>query len=197
VIILGLTGSIGMGKSTTARLIAEEGAPVYDSDAIVHALYAKGGGAVEAVGREFPAALKDGAIDRSALSQAVLADDAAMKRLEAIVHPLVRAEQAKFLRQHHAAGAPLVVLDIPLLFETAADKLVDAVIVVTAPADVQRQRALARPNMDERKFAHILSKQMPDAEKRERADFLVNTGFGIEDARAQIRAVLEVVREAA
>jgi dephospho-CoA kinase len=197
VIILGLTGSIGMGKSTTARLIAEEGAPVYDSDAAVHALYAKGGGAVEAVGREFPGALKDGAIDRAALSHAVLGDDAAMMRLEAIVHPLVRAEQAKFLRQHHAAGAPLVVLDIPLLFETAADKLVDAVIVVTAPAEVQRQRALARKGMDERKLAHIVSKQMPDAEKRERADFLINTGFGLEDARAQIRAVLEVVREAA
>jgi dephospho-CoA kinase len=197
VIILGLTGSIGMGKSTTARLLAEEGAPVYDSDAAVHALYVKGGAAVEAVAKEFPAALRDGAIDRAALGPAVLGEPGAMKRLEAIVHPLVRAEQAKFLRQHHAAGAPLVVLDIPLLFETEADKLVDAVIVVTAPADVQRERALAREGMDERKFAHILAKQMPDAEKRERADFLVNTGLGLEEARAQIRAVLEVVREAA
>ena len=196
-IILGLTGSVGMGKSTTAKLLEEEGVPVFDSDATVHALYAKGGAAVAPVGAAFSGAVRDGAIDREALGAIVMGDAAKMKKLESLVHPLVREAQTAFVRKHHAAGAPVVVLDIPLLYENGVDKLVDAVMVVTADAATQRQRVLARPGMDEKKLAQILARQLPDAEKRERADFLVNTGYGIEDARAQVRAALEVVREAA
>ncbi|MGE3866321.1 MAG: dephospho-CoA kinase [Hyphomonadaceae bacterium] len=196
-IVLGLTGSIGMGKSATAKMIAEEGVPVYDADAAVHALYAQGGEAVAPVGEAFPGAVRDGAVDREALRALALGDAEKMRRLEAIVHPLVQEAQRDFLRRAHAAGAPLVVLDIPLLFENGSDKLLDGVIVVTAPAAVQRARVLARPGMDEAAFAHILARQIPDAEKRERADFLVNTAHGLEDARAQIRAILDVVREPA
>ncbi|HWA22640.1 MAG TPA: dephospho-CoA kinase [Caulobacterales bacterium] len=196
-IILGLTGSIGMGKSTTAAMLREEGIPVYDSDAAVHELYAKGGKAVEPVGAAFPGAVRDGAIDRALLGKLALGDNAALKKLESIVHPLVRETQAAFVRKHHAAGAPAVVLDIPLLFESRADQIVDAVIVVTAPPAVQRRRLLARPGMTEEKLAHILARQIPDAEKREKADFLINTEFGLEDARNQVRAVLAVLREAA
>jgi dephospho-CoA kinase len=141
--------------------------------------------------------LHDGAIDRAALGELVLGDSEALKKLESIVHPLVRETQAAFVRKHHSAGAPAVVLDIPLLFESGADQIVDAVIVVTAPAEVQRQRILARPGMTEEKFAQILARQMPDAEKREKADFVINTEFGLEDARDQVRAVLAVLREAA
>jgi dephospho-CoA kinase len=197
VIILGLTGSIGMGKTTTAGILREEGIPVYDADAAVHALYAPGGAGVGPVGKAFPGALRNGGIDRAALGALVLGDPAAMQKLENIVHPLVREAQVKFLREHHAAGAPIAVLDIPLLYENGLDKLVDAVLVVSAPADVQRTRALARPGMTEEKFSQIVAKQMPDAKKRELADFLINTAFGVEDARAQVRGVLEVVREAA
>ena len=196
-IILGLTGSIGMGKSTTANLLREEGIAVYDADASVHQLYAKGGKAVGPVGAAFPAALKDGAIDRARLGELVLGDETALKKLEAIVHPLVRETQAAFVRKHHAAGAPVVVLDIPLLFESGGDQIVDAVIVVTAPAEVQRARILARPGMDEQKLNQILARQTPDPEKREKADFLINTEFGLEDARNQVRAVLAALREAA
>ncbi len=196
-IILGLTGSIGMGKSTTANLLREEGIPVYDADAAVHELYATRGKAVAPVSAAFPAALKDGAIDRGKLGELVLGDDAALNKLEAIVHPLVRETQAAFVRKHHSAGAPVVVLDIPLLFESGGDLIVDAVIVVTAPAAVQRARILARPGMDAEKLNQILARQTPDAEKRERADFLINTEFGLEDARNQIRAVLAALREAA
>jgi dephospho-CoA kinase len=197
VIILGLTGSIGMGKSTTAAMLRDEGVPVYDSDAAVHELYAKGGKAVGPVGAAFPAAVRDGAIDRAVLGNLVLGDPEALKKLESIVHPLVRETQATFVRKHHAAGAPAVVLDIPLLFETGADQIVDAVIVVTAPAAMQRQRILARPGMTEEKLDQVLARQMPDAEKREKADFVINTEFGLEDARDQVRAVLAVLREAA
>jgi dephospho-CoA kinase len=197
VIILGLTGSIGMGKSTTAAMLREEGIPVYDSDAAVHELYATGGKAVEPVGAAFPGAVRDGAIDRARLGELVLGDHAALRKLESIVHPLVRETQAAFVRKHHAAGAAAVVLDIPLLFESRADQIVDAVIVVTAPPAVQRRRLLARPGMTEAKLAHILARQVPDAEKREKADFLINTEFGLEDVRNQVRAVLAVLREAA
>jgi dephospho-CoA kinase len=196
-IILGLTGSIGMGKSTTAAMLREEGIPVYDSDAAVHELYAKGGKAVEPVGAAFPGAVRDGAIDRALLGELVLGDNAALKKLESIVHPLVRETQAAFVRKHHAAGAAAVVLDIPLLFESRADQIVDAVIVVTAPAAEQRRRLLARPGMTEEKLAQILARQVPDAQKREKADFVINTEFGLEDARNQVRAVLAVLREAA
>lgn len=194
-IVLGLTGSIGMGKSTTAQLFAEEGTPVYDADAAVHALYEPGGAGVEPVGAAFPGVVKDGAVDRVALSKAVLDDPAGMKRLEAIVHPLVREAQAAFLRANLERKAELVVLDIPLLFETGADRLMDAVVVVSAPAAVQRARVLARPGMSAEKFEAILAKQCPDADKRARADFVVNTGLGIEEARAQVRAILAVIRE--
>jgi dephospho-CoA kinase len=197
VIILGLTGSIGMGKSTTARLLEEEGVPVYDADKAVHALYAKGGGAVSAVGAAFAGCIKDGAVDRAALGAIVMNDPEKLKRLESIVHPMVRDAQTDFVRKQHAAGAPIVVLDIPLLYENGTDKLVDAVIVVTASPATQRERVLSRPGMDEARFAQVLARQMSDAEKRERADFLVNTSYGLDDARAQIRAMLEVVREAA
>ena len=194
-IVLGLTGSIGMGKSTTAHLFAEEGAPVYDADAAVHALYEPGGGAVEPVGAAFPGVVTDGAIDRAALSKAVLDDPEGLKRLEAIVHPLVREAQATFLRANLERKSELVVLDIPLLFETGADKLMDAVGVVSAPPDVQRARVLARPGMSPEKFESILAKQSPDADKRAKADFVVNTALGIEEARAQVRAILSVIRE--
>lgn len=194
-IILGLTGSIGMGKSTTAQLFAEEGAPVYDADAAVHALYEPGGAAVGPVGAAFPTAVRNGAIDRTALSHAVLDNAEKLKQLESIVHPLVREAQARFLRTHLEKKADLVVLDVPLLFETGADKFMDAIIVVSAPADVQRARVLSRPGMSEEKFAQILAKQVPDADKRARADFVVNTGLGIEEARAQVRAILATVRE--
>jgi dephospho-CoA kinase len=196
VIVLGLTGSIGMGKSVTARLFAEAGAPVYDADAAVHAIYAKGGAAVGPIAMLFPAAVRDGAVDRDALAGLVLGDSAALKRLEAIVHPLVRAEQMRFLEAHRAAGSAVVVLDIPLLFESGAERLFDAVVVVTAPEEVQRARVLARPGMSEEKFEQILAKQTPDTEKRQRADFVVNTGLGIEEARGQVRALLDALREA-
>jgi dephospho-CoA kinase len=185
-----------MGKSVTARLFAEAGAPVYDADAAVHAIYAKGGAAVDPIAMSFPSAVRDGAVNRDALAGLVLGDSAALKRLEAIVHPLVRAEQVRFLEAQRAAGSAVVVLDIPLLFESGAERLFDAVIVVSAPEEVQRARVLARPGMSEEKFEQILAKQTPDAEKRRRADFVINTGLGIEEAREQVRALLDALREA-
>ncbi|MBI1186441.1 MAG: dephospho-CoA kinase [Alphaproteobacteria bacterium] len=196
-ILLGLTGSIGMGKSATAQMFAEAGAPVYDADAAVHQLYAPGGAAVGPVGEAFPGVVKDGAIDREALSRAVLHNAAAMKRLEGIVHPLVRAAQERFLQDQRRAGAPVVVLDIPLLFEGGGERFLDAVIVVSAPAAAQRARVLRRPGMTEEKFEAILAKQMADAEKRKRADFVINTGLGFEEARAQVQQVLDAVLEPA
>lgn len=189
-ILLGLTGSIGMGKSTTAQMFAEEGVAVYDADAAVHALYAKGGAAVAPVEAAFPGVTDDGAIDRTALSARVLNNPAALKTLESIVHPLVREQQAAFLAAERAKGARIVVLDIPLLFEGGGERFLDAVVVVTAPEEVQRARVLARPGMSAEKFAQILAKQMPDSEKRKRADFVINTGLGFEEARVQVRAVL-------
>ncbi|MDQ6434168.1 dephospho-CoA kinase [Mesorhizobium sp. LHD-90] len=187
-IVLGLTGSIGMGKSTTARMFAEAGVPVHDSDDAVHRLYA--GKAAPLVEAAFPGTLKDGAIDRAELSKHVLGKPEALKQLESIVHPLVRADADAFLARHRLAGAPLAVLDIPLLFETGGRNRVDKVVVVTAEPEIQRQRVLARPGMTEAKFAAILAKQVPDAEKRRRADYLIDTGLGMDSARAAVAAIV-------
>ena len=191
-LVLGLTGSIGMGKSTTARFFAEEGVPVLDADAVVHALY--DGEAVAAIEAAFPGTSKDGRIDREELSRRVVGDPAALKRLESIVHPLVRAAQARFLADAERSGAPVAVLDVPLLFETGGDQRVDAVVVVSAPADVQRARTLDRAGMTAEKFDALMQKQMPDAEKRRRADFIVDTSQSLDSARAQVRAILAAVR---
>jgi dephospho-CoA kinase len=193
--LIGLTGSIGMGKSATAQMFREEGVRVYDADAAVHAIYEKGGGAVEPVGAAFPGVVVDGAINRDLLSKAVLNDAEALKKLESIVHPLVGAAQLDFLVAAREAGADLVVLDIPLLFETGGDRRVDTVVVVSAPAEVQRARVLDRPGMTAEKFEAILAKQTPDAEKRARAHHVIDTGQGFEHARAQVRAVLDAIRK--
>jgi dephospho-CoA kinase len=194
-IVIGLTGSIGMGKSTVAQMFAEEGAPAFDSDAAVHALYAPGGAAVAPVEAAFPGVVKDGGVDRDALSARVVRDDAAIKRLESIVHPLVRQAQAEFLQKNRDAGTRCVVLDIPLLFESGGAKLVDKVVVVSAPAEIQRERVLARPGMTPEKFEAILARQTPDAEKRAVADFVIDTGGALEDTRAQVRGVLDALSE--
>lgn len=194
-ITVGLTGSIGMGKSTTAAMFAAEGVPVYDADAEVHALYARGGAAVEPLEQAFPGVVVDGAVDRTLLSQRVVGKPEELKRLEAIVHPLVGISRVGFFEQAAAAGADVVILDIPLLFETGGDKRMDAVVVVSAPADVQRQRVLARPGMDEAKLDAILARQTPDAEKRARAHFVIDTGQGLDRARDQVREVLRVLRD--
>ncbi len=195
-IIIGLTGSIGMGKSTVARMFTEEGAPAFDSDAAVHALYARGGAAVAPVAAAFPGVERDGAIDRAALSPLVVDNPEAMKRLEAIVHPLVRQAQADFLQRNRDAGAKAVVLDIPLLFETGVAGAFDKIVVVSAPPEVQRTRVLARPGMTPEKFESLLARQVPDAEKRARADFVIDTGGDFDATRAQVRAVLNALREA-
>jgi dephospho-CoA kinase len=188
-LVLGLTGSIGMGKTTTARLFAEAGVPVHDADATVHRLYE--GEAVAPIGAAFPGTTADGKVDREILARRVLGDTPALQRLEAIVHPLVRAAETQFLAKAAANGAPVAVLDIPLLFETGADGRVDAVVVVSAPADIQRQRAFERPGMTAEKLQQILARQMPDAEKRARADFVVDSSQGIEAARAQVQSILQ------
>ncbi|OYX35570.1 MAG: dephospho-CoA kinase [Caulobacterales bacterium 32-69-10] len=190
---LALTGSIGMGKTTAARLFAEEGVPIYDSDAAVHALYAKGGEAVTAVEAAFPGVSVDGAIDRTRLGPRVAHDPEAMARLEAIVHPLVAAGRAKFFETARATGAPVVVLDIPLLFETGRDAEADAIAVVSTTPQIQRARVLARPGMTQAKFEAILGRQMPDAEKRARADFLIDGNAPVEEERAQVRSILKAV----
>ena len=192
-IILGLTGLIGMGKSTTASLFRQAGVPIYDADAEVATLYARGGGAVELVQRAFPGAVGDGAVDRTRLPAAVAAEPAGLKRLEAIVHPLVRARRAAFLDRARAEAAKVVVLDMPLLFEVGAQDAVDAIVVVSAPQDVQRRRALARPGMSPEKLAMILARQIPDADKRARADFVIDTSTGPDDARAEVNRVLQIV----
>jgi dephospho-CoA kinase len=189
--ILGLTGSISMGKSVTANLFAEAGVPVHDADAAVHRLYE--GEATTAVEAAFPGTTVDGKVDRAKLAARVLDDAAAIKQLEAIVHPLVREAERRFLAQAAAKGARLVVLDIPLLFETGGDQRVDAVVVVSAPAEIQRARALARPGMTAAKLDAILQKQMPDAEKRARAHFIVDSSRGIDSARAQVHGILRAV----
>ncbi|MER9526398.1 dephospho-CoA kinase [Mesorhizobium sp. M0292] len=186
--VLGLTGSIGMGKSTTAKLFVDAGVPVHDSDETVHRLYA--GKAAPLVEAAFPGTVIAGSVDRTELARRVLGNAAALKTLEAIVHPLVRADADAFLARHRAAGAPLVVLDIPLLFETGGRNRVDKVVVVTAPADIQRARVLARPDMSEEKLAAILAKQVPDAEKRRQADFVIDTGEGMDAARTAVGAII-------
>ncbi|WP_426214550.1 dephospho-CoA kinase [Methylobacterium sp. NFXW15] len=187
--VLGLTGSIGMGKSATAAMFAKLGVPVHDADAAVHALYGPGGAAAEAIGREFPGVLDAaGGVDRTALRAAVLGDPTRLARLEALVHPLVRAEADAFLARH--AKAPLALLDIPLLYETGGEARCDAVAVVSAPAEIQRERVLARPGMTEATFAAILAKQMPDAEKRARADYVIDTGRGFAAAEADVARIV-------
>ncbi|TPL96375.1 dephospho-CoA kinase [Mesorhizobium sp. B2-3-11] len=191
-IVLGLTGSIGMGKSTTAKMFAEAGVPVHDSDETVHRLYA--GKAAPLVEAAFPGTTVDGSVDRAKLAARVLGDAAALKKLEAIIHPLVRADADAFLAKHRNAGESIAALDIPLLFETGGRGRVDKVVVVTAPAEVQRQRVLARPGMSEEKLASILAKQVPDAEKRRLADFVIDTGEGLEAARAAVAAIIAEIK---
>ncbi|MGJ0508044.1 MAG: dephospho-CoA kinase [Methylocystis sp.] len=185
---IGLTGSIGMGKSTTAQMFRDAGIAVLDSDRIVHDLYR--GAAAAPIEAAFPGVVVDGVVDRARLAQRVLGDAGALKRLEAIVHPLVWAARDEFLKTQEAEGAKIVVYDVPLLFETGAETSVDVIVVVSAPEDVQKARVLARPGMTEEKFAAILQKQVPDSEKRARADFVVHTGAGLEAARADVAAIL-------
>jgi len=187
-IILGLTGSIGMGKSTTAKLFAEAGVPVYDADATVHTLYE--GEAAPAIEAAFPGTTANGKVDRNKLSALVVHDPVAMKRLEGIVHPMLGASRQKFLRDAEQSGAPVAVVDVPLLYETGGEKRVDAVVVVTATLEIQHQRILARDNMTGEKLNAILARQLPDAEKRKRADFVVDTSHGLDPVRARIRDIL-------
>ncbi len=191
--VIGLTGSVGMGKTTTARLFAEEGAAVWDADAAVARLYAPGGEAVEAVARLHPAAVHGGAVDREALRNWIAADDTALERLEKIVHPLVARDRARFLE---TADSDIVVLDVPLLFETRGDAAMDMVVVVSAPPEVQRERVLARPGMTPERFDLILSRQMPDREKRARADAVIVTD-SLENARRQVQDLVQRIRREA
>jgi len=188
-LVLGLTGSIGMGKSTVAAMFERLGVPVFDADAEVRRLQGPGGALVPAIEREFPGATGERGVDRIALGAKVFGDPAALAQLEAIVHPAVREARAAFLRDH--AGAPLVVLDIPLLFEKDRVGEVDKILVVSAPAGVQRARVLARPDMTEQLFAAILERQMPDAEKRARADFTIDTGRPLADTEAEVAALVD------
>ena len=190
-LILGLTGSIGMGKSTTAKLFAEAGVPVYDADAAVHKIYE--GEAAPAVEAAFPGTTVDGKVDRNRLSARVLNDPAAIKQLEQIVHPMLGASRQKFLADAERSGAPVVLMDIPLLFETGGEKRVDAVVVVTTTPEAQRERILARDNMTSEKLDAILARQLPDAEKRKRADFVVDTSDGLDPVRDRIRDILAEV----
>ena len=192
-IILGLTGSIGMGKSTTSRMFADAGAMVWDADAAVHRLYAPGGAAVVPLGEAFPGVVVDGMVDRALLAEALGKDETAFKRLEAIVHPLVAQSRADDLARARNEGMRLAVLDIPLLFETGGDQWVDGVVVVTADAKTQAQRVLERPGMTQERFEAILNRQMPDAEKRTRADFIVDTGHGLEKAQETVNQIVATV----
>lgn len=197
-IILGLTGSIGMGKTETARMFRECGLPVYDADGAVHEIYSAGGAAVAPLGEAFPGVVVEGAVDRQKLSKLVLGEGdvgaRALARLEAIAHPLVLEMQAQFLETARAGGHGLVVLDIPLLLETGADSACDYVAVVSAPEKIQRQRVLARPGMSEERLEAILFRQMPDPEKRDRADFVIETGESLEAAEARVREIVEQLR---
>jgi dephospho-CoA kinase len=187
---VGLTGSIGMGKSETAKMFAKLGVPVYDSDAAVHRLYEKDGAAVAPIAQEFPGAVKDGRVDRGELSKQLAANPDGFKKLEALVHPLVAGEQRKFLDKAEHDGAEMVVLDIPLLFETGGHARMDAVVVVSAPSHIQRERVLARPGMTPDKLDQILSRQIPDAEKRAQAHFVVETDKGLERAFEDVKNVI-------
>jgi dephospho-CoA kinase len=192
-LILGLTGSIGMGKSTTAKLFEEAGVPVYDADAAVHQLYE--GEAAPAIEAAFPGTTENGKVDRAKLSARVLHDPAAIRQLEQIVHPMLGASRQKFFADAEASGVPVAVVDVPLLFETGGEKRVDAVVVVTTSPKIQRERVLTRGTMDEERLDAILARQMPDAEKRKRADFVVDTSDGLDPVRARIRDILaEVVK---
>lgn len=187
-ILLGLTGSIGMGKSTTAQMFREAGVPVHDSDETVHRLYS--GKAAPLIEARFPGVVVGGTVDRDRLAGAVLGKPEALRELERIVHPLVRAEADAFVAQNREQGVPVALLDIPLLFETGGESRVDRIVVVSAPAEVQRQRVLARPGMTEEKFAAILARQVPDAEKHQRADYVIDTGSGMEAAREAVRRIV-------
>ncbi|MEC7511944.1 MAG: dephospho-CoA kinase [Pseudomonadota bacterium] len=193
--LIGLTGSIGMGKTQTAALFEEEGVPRYDADAAVHRLYEVGGAAVGPIGELFPEAVRDGAVDRAALGRIVLKDGAKLAALEKMVHPLAGATQVDFLNAQMAAGATHVLLDIPLLFETGGHEFVDCVVVVSAPPDIQRARVLERPGMTEEKFADILAKQVPDSDKRAAADFIVDSSVSVADAHRQVKEILAAVRD--
>ena len=190
-ITIGLTGSIGMGKSTTAKMFAEAGAFVWDADAAVHRLYAKGAAGARAIEALAPGAIRDGAVDRLALRAEIMADPGLLKQVEAAIHPLVGADRAEALGRAKAEGYKVAVLDIPLIFETGAANNFDHVVVASASAEVQRARVLERPGMTEDAFEAILAKQVPDAEKRAAADFIVDTGDGLESARAQVEAIME------
>ena len=192
-IVLGLTGSIGMGKSTTAAMFADEGALVWNADEAVHRLYARGGAAVGPVGEAFPGVIVDGAVDRIRLAGALGQDEDAFRRLEAIVHPLVMRGRLDDLAAAERRGVRLAVLDIPLLFETGGDAAVDAVVVVTADPEIQAARVLARPGMTRERFEAVLARQTPDAEKRRRADYVIETGRGLEAARSQVREIVGTV----
>jgi dephospho-CoA kinase len=188
-IVLGLTGSIGMGKSTAAKLFAEAGVPVYDADATVHMIYQ--GEAAPAIEAAFPGTTAGGKVDRNRLSAQMVHDPAAIQRLEQIVHPMLRAYHQKFLHDAETSGAPVAVVDVPLLFETGGEKRVDAVVVVTTTPEIQRQRVLSRDNMTSEMLDAILARQLPDAEKRKRADFVVDTSHGLDPVRARIRDILD------
>lgn len=192
--IIGLTGSIGMGKSTTAAMFREAGIPVYDADAAVHRAYDVGGIAVAPVGEAFPGVVKDGRVDREALRQQVLGKPEAMARLNSIVHPLIGRDRAGTFEAAQAEGADMIVMDVPLIFETGGEKNMHAVIVVSAPAAMQRERVLAREGMTPERLDQILAQQVPDAEKRARADYVIDTGNGLEPARAQVRAIIAALR---
>lgn len=191
-IVIGLTGSIGMGKTTTAGMFKDEGIPVNDSDAVVHDLYKTD--AVDPVGKAFPGSIRDGAVNRAELARQLTQDPGGFSRLEKIVHPLVRERERQFLETHRLAGEDLVLLDIPLLFETGAEKRVDVIVVATCDPQIQRQRVLARPGMTEEKFKLILNRQVPDSQKRQRADFIVDTGGGLEQARQRVKQIITLLR---
>lgn len=193
-VIVGLTGSIGMGKSETAKMFRALGIAVYDADAAVHAIYAPGGAAVAPVEAAFPGVTGAGGIDRELLAKRVLNDPAALKILEAIVHPLVGLEQMKFLQRASDEKADIVVIDVPLLYETGGEKRVDCVVLVSAPYELQRERVLQRPNMSEEKFQAILAKQVPDSEKRRKADFIIDSSQGLEAAAAQVKALIPLLK---
>jgi dephospho-CoA kinase len=194
---VGLTGSIGMGKSETAKLFARLGLSVFDADAIVHALYAPGGAGTAAIGARFPEAVTGSGVDRARLAQIVAADPSTLLALEALIHPLVRKEEDRFLESARARNDELVILDIPLLFETGRDKTMDAIVVVSAPEAVQRERVLKRPGMTREKFDAILARQVPDVDKRAKADFVIETDKGLDDALAQVKRVAAELRRLA
>jgi len=193
-LLIGLTGSIGMGKSETAKMFQAEGIPVYDADAEVHKLYQAGGAAVAPIEAAFPGVVREGAVDRAFLSKQVIGHPDALKRLEAIVHPLVGNANRAFLEKAMSEGAEMVLLDIPLLFETGGRERVDVIVVVSAPYELQRERVLARPDMTEEKFAEIFAKQVSDADKRSGADFIVESDKGLEHARNQVKEIIAALK---